>query len=128
MVVHVQDSLPHEVLLGEVECIGSAERSKVDGPRRAWAHSEASLDWEAMQFDVSGAIREKRGLRAEKGCTEISSHRYPTRATVVIQTQGSLDGIQISEHWLLVVFPAVCHIQSLWANFTNPEDLIGSRI
>lgn len=28
MVVHVQDSLPHEVLLGEIECIGSAERIK----------------------------------------------------------------------------------------------------
>lgn len=44
MVVHVQDSLPHEVSLGEIECIGSAERSKDDGPRRAWSYSETSLE------------------------------------------------------------------------------------
>jgi hypothetical protein len=35
VVVHVRDSLPREVLLGGAECIGSAERSKEDGPRRA---------------------------------------------------------------------------------------------
>lgn len=44
MVVHVQDSLPYEVLLGEIKCIGSAERRKDNGPRRAWSRSEPSLD------------------------------------------------------------------------------------
>lgn len=44
MVVHVQDSLPHRVSLGKIECIGSAEQSKDNGPRRAWSHSETSLE------------------------------------------------------------------------------------
>lgn len=65
-----------------------------------------------MRFDALKAIKEKKGLRSEKDCTETRSHRYPARATVVTQIQGSLGWTQIfSEHWLLVMFPAVWHIR-----------------
>lgn len=36
-----------------------------------------------MRFDALKAIKEKKGLRSEKDCTETRSLRYPARATVV---------------------------------------------
>lgn len=81
-----------------------------------------------MQFNALGKIREKTGLRYEKSCMEISIHRYPAKATVVMQIQCFLGHRSPLNTGCFHVPCCVAHLEPLGQVSMNPEDLIGSCI